>query len=176
MYSQTWAAGLCFSFNSCFPDSYCPSSINCQHTSWVASCCVGRPHHARCVLPTVMIGNPLHCHVPLMQSHLLTCWSLQEDDKHPHEHHHHDHHCDSTCTSDHHHHDHKCDESCTHEGDHHSHLDHKHDSSVTSVGIVSDGSADMRKLNQWLSTLLQERGPDLFRSKGILSIAGSPHK
>eukprot|EP00878_Enallax_costatus_P000297 GHUV01000370.1.p1 GENE.GHUV01000370.1~~GHUV01000370.1.p1 ORF type:complete len:381 (+),score=104.97 GHUV01000370.1:147-1289(+) len=99
-----------------------------------------------------------------------------EDEKQPHEHHHHDHHCDSTCTPDHHHHDHKCDDSCTHEGDHHSHLDHKHDSSVTSVGIVSEGSADMRKLNQWLSTLLQERGPDLFRSKGILSIAGSPHK
>jgi hypothetical protein len=48
--------------------------------------------------------------------------------------------------------------------------------SVTSVGIVSDGSADMRKLNTWLSGLLQERGPDLFRSKGILAIHGSDDK
>jgi len=31
----------------------------------------------------------------------------------------------------------------------------------------------MPRLNAWLSTLLKERGADLFRSKGILSIAGS---
>lgn len=100
-----------------------------------------------------------------------------EDDSHHHkEHHHHDHHCDSTCTNEHHHHDHVCDTTCSHEGDHHSHLDHKHDSSVTSVGIVADGSTDMRKLNAWLSGLLQERGPDLFRSKGILAIHGSDDK
>jgi hypothetical protein len=36
-----------------------------------------------------------------------------------------------------------------------------------------EGSCDMRKLNSWLSKLLQERGPDLFRSKGILSVVGS---
>lgn len=48
--------------------------------------------------------------------------------------------------------------------------------SVTSVGIVADGSIDMRKLNAWLSGLLQERGPDLFRSKGILAIHGSDDK
>lgn len=101
---------------------------------------------------------------------------LQEDDTTHHEHHHHEHECDATCTDEHHHHDHKCDASCSHEGDHHSHLDHKHDTSVTSVGIVADGSVDMQKLNGWLSKLLQERGPDLFRSKGILSIAGSDDK
>eukprot|EP00775_Hariotina_reticulata_P009293 gene9293-9458_t len=83
-----------------------------------------------------------------------------EDDTDHHEHHSHDHKGDSS-HEDHH---------------HHSHLDHKHDSRVTSVGIVSDGSADMRKLNGWLSTLLQERGADLFRSKGILSIQGSYDK
>lgn len=99
-----------------------------------------------------------------------------EDDTTHHEHHHHEHECDATCTDEHHHHDHKCDASCSHEGDHHSHLDHKHDTSVTSVGIVADGSVDMQKLNGWLSKLLQERGPDLFRSKGILSIAGSDDK
>jgi G3E family GTPase len=44
------------------------------------------------------------------------------------------------------------------------------------VGIVKEGSADMQKLNKWLSTLLQEKGVDIYRSKGILSIAGSPDK
>jgi G3E family GTPase len=34
----------------------------------------------------------------------------------------------------------------------------------------------MKKLNGWLSQLLQERGPDLFRSKGILSVAGTDDK
>jgi G3E family GTPase len=36
-----------------------------------------------------------------------------------------------------------------------------------------EGSCNMQRLNAWLSKLLQERGADLFRSKGILSIAGS---
>ncbi len=34
----------------------------------------------------------------------------------------------------------------------------------------------MEKLNVWLSKLLQERGPDLYRSKGILSMANTHHK
>uniref|UniRef100_A0A7S0RRW2 CobW C-terminal domain-containing protein n=1 Tax=Chlamydomonas leiostraca TaxID=1034604 RepID=A0A7S0RRW2_9CHLO len=59
---------------------------------------------------------------------------------------------------------------------HHHHHDHKHDDRVTSVGITCEGQCDMEKLNQWLSKLLQERGPDLFRSKGILSVKGSDDK
>ena len=39
-----------------------------------------------------------------------------------------------------------------------------------------EGKCDMGKLNEWLSKLLQERGPDLYRSKGILSIHGSEDK
>jgi G3E family GTPase len=39
-----------------------------------------------------------------------------------------------------------------------------------------EGDLDMQKMNQWLSTLLQEKGPDLYRSKGILSIQGSDDK
>jgi len=34
----------------------------------------------------------------------------------------------------------------------------------------------MRRLNEWLSTLLQEKGADIYRSKGILNIAGSDDK
>lgn len=39
-----------------------------------------------------------------------------------------------------------------------------------------EGECDMQKLNTWLNDLVQTRGADLFRSKGILAIAGSPDK
>ena len=51
--------------------------------------------------------------------------------------------------------------------------EHQHDDSVTSVGIELAGSLDLEKLNLWLSKLLQERGVDIFRSKGVLNVAGS---
>lgn len=38
------------------------------------------------------------------------------------------------------------------------------------------GALDMQRLNEWLSTLLQEKGADIYRSKGILNIAGSDDK
>ena len=49
---------------------------------------------------------------------------------------------------------------------------HSHDSEVTSVGIESDGDLDQKKFNSWLGDLLREKGTDIFRMKGILSIAG----
>ncbi|PNW73404.1 hypothetical protein CHLRE_14g630871v5 [Chlamydomonas reinhardtii] len=51
--------------------------------------------------------------------------------------------------------------------------DHQHDSSVGSVGLTLPGRLHMGRLNAWLSRLLRERGTDLFRSKGLLSIAGT---
>ncbi|AFZ03474.1 CobW family GTP-binding protein [Calothrix sp. PCC 6303] len=56
--------------------------------------------------------------------------------------------------------------------EHHHDHDHDHDDSVTSVAIVEPGSVDGEKLNTWLSGLLQTKGPDIFRMKGILNIAG----
>ncbi len=50
--------------------------------------------------------------------------------------------------------------------------DHEHDEEVSSVGITLDGDLDMEKFNPWLSNLLQTKGPDIFRMKGVLSIAG----
>ncbi|MFV0258647.1 MAG: CobW family GTP-binding protein [Acidimicrobiales bacterium] len=50
--------------------------------------------------------------------------------------------------------------------------EHQHDLSVTSVGIHADGDVDPDRINAWLSGLLAEQGVDIFRSKGILSIAG----
>ncbi len=53
---------------------------------------------------------------------------------------------------------------------------HQHDHSVTSVGIDLEGAVDVTRLNQWLGWLLEERGPDIFRMKGILNIAGSEER
>ena len=50
--------------------------------------------------------------------------------------------------------------------------EHQHDATVTSVGIQADGELDIDRLNKWLGKLLAEKGTDIFRSKGILSIAG----
>ncbi|KIZ00796.1 COBW domain-containing protein 1 [Monoraphidium neglectum] len=51
--------------------------------------------------------------------------------------------------------------------------EHEHDSSITSVGITCEGACDPDKLNAWLRRLLTEKGADLFRSKGVLAMAGS---
>ena len=74
-------------------------------------------------------------------------------------------------------HDHACTDDCKH--DHKSGVSdhaHQHDSSTTSVGIRQVGELDMEKLNTWMANLLQTRGPDLYRMKGVLAIKGMPHK
>lgn len=53
---------------------------------------------------------------------------------------------------------------------------HEHDETVTSVALVESGTLDMQKLNDWLGYLLQTRGPDIFRMKGILNIAGEDRR
>ncbi|KAG7670064.1 hypothetical protein KSW81_008202 [Nannochloris sp. 'desiccata'] len=54
--------------------------------------------------------------------------------------------------------------------------EHEHDSSVSSVGIEVEGQCDFKKLNTWLSALLQEKGADIFRSKGVLCVDGSDER
>jgi G3E family GTPase len=51
--------------------------------------------------------------------------------------------------------------------------EHQHDTTVTSVGIDLPGELDEDRLNTWLGTLLRTKGGDIFRSKGILALAGS---
>jgi len=53
---------------------------------------------------------------------------------------------------------------------------HEHDETVYSIALVEFGELDMQKLNEWLSYLLQNQGPDIFRMKGILNIAGEDHR
>jgi G3E family GTPase len=53
---------------------------------------------------------------------------------------------------------------------------HTHDETVTSVGLHAGGSVDSSKLNAWMSGLLREKGTDIFRMKGILSVQGQENR
>ena len=50
--------------------------------------------------------------------------------------------------------------------------EHEHDDLITSVCLRSDRPLDADRLTLWLRRLLAERGQDILRTKGILSIAG----
>jgi G3E family GTPase len=54
--------------------------------------------------------------------------------------------------------------------------DHQHDATVTSVSIDLLGDLDDKRLNDWMGKLLREKGVDIFRMKGILSLKGSPNQ
>ena len=53
---------------------------------------------------------------------------------------------------------------------------HEHDDEVGSFAIERSGDVDPDRLNAWLSEILRERGVDIFRMKGFLSIAGEPNR
>jgi G3E family GTPase len=56
------------------------------------------------------------------------------------------------------------------------HPAHEHDELVTSVGISEAGDLDGKRLNDWISTLLREKGGDIYRMKGVLAVKGSPKR
>ncbi len=62
-----------------------------------------------------------------------------------------------------------------HTGHEHVH-DHEHDSEITSVGITTSGDLDANKFNAWMSDLLTNKGQDIFRMKGVLSIKNAPER
>ncbi len=47
---------------------------------------------------------------------------------------------------------------------------HHHHSHISSVGIEAPGDCDGKKLNDWLSKLVQEQGADIFRMKGVFAV------
>ena len=53
---------------------------------------------------------------------------------------------------------------------------HEHDDTVGSIAIEIDGDCDPGRLNAWLSRLLSERGVDIFRMKGFISVAGESQR
>lgn len=54
--------------------------------------------------------------------------------------------------------------------------EHKHDKTVSSVGIVIEGEFFPDKIQSWLSKLLQTKGADIFRSKGVFAIVDEDDK
>ena len=53
---------------------------------------------------------------------------------------------------------------------------HEHDDEVGSIAIEIEGDVDSNRLNLWLGELLRERGEDIFRMKGFISLAGESHR
>jgi len=49
---------------------------------------------------------------------------------------------------------------------------HTHDDTVSSVGVHAEGEVDLERFNAWISGLLRAQGANIFRSKGILNVAG----
>ena len=50
--------------------------------------------------------------------------------------------------------------------------EHQHDERVYSVGFQREGDLDMDRTNTWIARLLQEKGVDIYRMKGVLAMAG----
>ena len=47
---------------------------------------------------------------------------------------------------------------------------HHHDEEISSIGITDPRPLDAKKVNDWFSYLLQSRGADIFRMKGVLNL------
>ena len=50
--------------------------------------------------------------------------------------------------------------------------DHEHDDDITSISFVSETPLDFEKFQSWFGKVLQTRGQDILRSKGILDFEG----
>jgi len=50
--------------------------------------------------------------------------------------------------------------------------DHEHNDDVTSLSLTSDAPLDLDKFQAWFGKLIQTRGQDILRSKGILDFKG----
>jgi G3E family GTPase len=53
---------------------------------------------------------------------------------------------------------------------------HHHDDEISSMGIEEPRALDARKVNDWLSYVLQNHGEDILRMKGVLNIKGDDRR
>jgi G3E family GTPase len=53
---------------------------------------------------------------------------------------------------------------------------HHHDAQISSIGITDERPLDPNKVNDWLSYLLQSRGQDILRMKGVLNLRGEDRR
>ena len=58
----------------------------------------------------------------------------------------------------------------------HSGHDHHHEDEVRSLSITAERPVDPDRFQKWMGALLQIKGADIFRSKGILAIDGAPRR
>jgi G3E family GTPase len=72
-----------------------------------------------------------------------------------------------------HHHD--CEPGCADESHHH-HLHAHHDEEIQSVSIAHEGDINPDKFMPWINDLVQVEGPNILRSKGILSFSNEPKR
>lgn len=54
--------------------------------------------------------------------------------------------------------------------------EHEHDDSVGSLSITQLGDVNIIDLNDWLDDLLISKGADIFRMKGVVSVAHTDHR
>lgn len=54
--------------------------------------------------------------------------------------------------------------------------EHQHDPTVSSMSTKFSGHLNINKLESWISEIIQTMGADLFRYKGVLSVAGMDQK
>jgi G3E family GTPase len=53
---------------------------------------------------------------------------------------------------------------------------HHHDLAVGSIGLTDPRALDANRVNDWLSYLLQSRGADILRMKGVLNLRGESRR
>lgn len=53
---------------------------------------------------------------------------------------------------------------------------HEHDETVTSIAIVESGAIDRNKFSEWIGEVLRTQGTNIFRTKGILNMAGENNR
>merc|ERR1719235_359676 len=54
--------------------------------------------------------------------------------------------------------------------------EHQHDDTVSSLSIIQKGDVDYDAAQDWVNTLIQDKGADIYRMKGVLSIANAKKK
>merc|ERR1711939_956469 len=54
--------------------------------------------------------------------------------------------------------------------------EHMHDERTSSVSVKFDGELMVRALNDWIGELIQTKGADLFRYKGVMAVKGMAEK
>jgi len=58
----------------------------------------------------------------------------------------------------------------------HHHHDHHHEEEVGSLSFTAERPIDPDRFQRWMGELLQRKGPDIFRCKGILDVQGAPRR